>query len=159
MGLIGSQKRQPPKGEALKRSTDTPGVHHVRRPCPIRDRTGASYYLLHCEGIAPPRWGAKPHEGRRLLCGDGNTCVACRDGLDAITLDPRRAEEEVCFPFLGIGSVGDEDELTLSVVHLEGNDILPPADLYGLARDDRLASLDNAWLILVEISVVIGDVL
>jgi len=65
----------------------------------------------------------------------------------------------VCFPFLGIGSVGDEDELTLSVVHLEGNDILPPADLYGLARDDRLASLDNAWLILVEISVVIGDVL
>lgn len=65
----------------------------------------------------------------------------------------------MCFPFLGIGSVGDEDELALSVVHLEGNDILPSTDRYGMARDDRLASPDNAWLILVEMSVVIGDVL
>ena len=95
--------------------------------------------------------GAKAHKWRRLLCGDGNTCVACRDGLDAITLDPRRAEEEVRFPFLGIGSVGDEDELALSVVHLEGNYVFPSIDRYGMARDDRLASLDNAWLILVEI--------
>ena len=102
---------------------------------------------------------AKAHKWRRLLCGDGNTCVACRDGLDAVTLDPRRAEEEVCFPFLGIGSVGDEDELALSVVHLEGNDILPSADLDGLAVDASLASFDNAGLILKEVCITISDVL
>lgn len=65
----------------------------------------------------------------------------------------------MCFPFLGIGSVGDEDELALSVVHLEGNYVFPSTDRYGLTVDASLASFDNAGLILVEISVVIGDVL
>ena len=132
------------------RMCDTPALYEIGQGC----RT--TYYSV--SGI-PPRWGAKAHKWRRLLCGDGNTCVACRDGLDTVTLDPRRAEEEVCFPFLGIGSVGDEDELALSVVHLEGNDVFPSIDLYGLAIDASLASFDNAGLILEEICITIGDVL
>ena len=132
------------------RMQDTPALYEIGQGC----RT--TYYSV--SGI-PLDGGAKAHKWRRLLCGDGNTCVACRDGLDAVTLDPRRAEEEVRFPFLGIGSVGDEDELALSVVHLEGNDILPSTDLYGLAVDASLASLGDAGLILKEVCITISDVL
>ena len=132
------------------RMCDTPTLYEIGQGC----RT--TYYSV--SGI-PLDGGAKAHKWRRLLCGDGDTCVACGDSLDAIALDPRRAEEEVCFPFLGIGSVGDEDELALSVVHLEGNYILPTTDLDGLTADVSLASLGDAGLILKEVCITISDVL
>ena len=94
-----------------------------------------------------------------LVCGYSSSGVASRDCLDGITIDPRVSEEELCLPFLGEGGVSYEDELALGIVYLESNYVFPSVDRYGMACDDRLASLDNAWLILVEISVVIGDVL
>ena len=65
----------------------------------------------------------------------------------------------MCLPILRISSISHEDELALSIIYLEGNHVLPPINLYRLAGDDRLASLDNTRLILIEVSIIISDIL
>ena len=88
-----------------------------------------------------------------------NTYIASRDSLNSIALDPRRAEVEMCLPILGISSISHEDELALSIIYLEGNYILPTSNLHGLAADRRFVPFNNTWLILIEVSIIIGDIL
>lgn len=101
IGLMGSQKRQLPKGEALKRSTDIPDVHHVRRPCPIRDRTGASYYLLDCEGIDPRGGEPSLTRGEGYSVGTATRALPAETALMLLPLIQGELRKKCASPSLG----------------------------------------------------------
>ena len=89
------------EGEALKRSTDIPQVHHVRRPCPIRDRTGASYYLLHCEGIDPRGGEPSLTRGEGYSVGTATRALPAETALMLLPLTQEEPRKKCASPSLG----------------------------------------------------------
>ena len=64
MGLIGSQKTQPPKGESLKRSTDTPG--YIMCDAPALYEIGQGRHTTYYTVRAPaPEVGSQASQGAK----------------------------------------------------------------------------------------------